>query len=74
MKILLINPWIYDFAAYDLWMKPLGLLYIAGFLEESGYDVSLINWMDRYQVASQTLDKSFFCPMVLLSKLTTSYQ
>lgn len=46
MKILLINPWIYDFAAYDLWMKPLGLLYIAGFLEESGYDVSLINWMD----------------------------
>jgi len=73
MKIVRINPWIYDFAAYDLWMKPLGLLYIAGFLEESGYDVSLINWMDRYQAASQTLDKIFFCPMVLLSKLTTSY-
>lgn len=73
MKILLINPWIYDFAAYDLWMKPLGLLYIAGFLEESGYDVSLINWMDRHQAASQALDKNFFCPMVLLSKLTTSH-
>jgi hypothetical protein len=73
MKILLVNSWIYDFAVYDLWMKPLGLLYIAAFLEEFGYDVSLINCMDRHQAASQTLDKIFFCPMVLLSKLITSY-
>ncbi len=27
--ILLINPWITDFAAYNLWVKPVGLLYIA---------------------------------------------
>lgn len=27
--ILLINPWITDFAAYDFWLKPLGLLSIA---------------------------------------------
>jgi len=27
--LLLINPWVYDFAAYDLWAKPLGLLYLA---------------------------------------------
>jgi len=27
--ILLINPWITDFAAYNFWIKPLGLLYIA---------------------------------------------
>jgi hypothetical protein len=26
--ILLINPWIYDFAAFDFWTKPLGLLQI----------------------------------------------
>ena len=32
-NILLINPWVYDFAAYDFWMKPLGLLYIAAVLE-----------------------------------------
>jgi len=25
-KVLIINPWIYDFAAYDYWFKPLGLL------------------------------------------------
>ena len=28
MRALLINPWIYDFAAYDLWMKPLGIFYL----------------------------------------------
>ena len=28
-KILLINPPIYDFSAYDFWLKPLGLLTIA---------------------------------------------
>ncbi|MFA5793681.1 MAG: radical SAM protein [Candidatus Brocadiia bacterium] len=41
--ILLVNPWIHDFAAYDLWMKPLGLLYLGGFLEQRGYPISLID-------------------------------
>ncbi len=35
-KILLINPWIYDFAALNLWSRPLGLLKVAECL--SGYD------------------------------------
>lgn len=48
MNILLVNPWIYDFAAYDLWMRPLGLLYIASFLEQFGHRVSLINCLDRH--------------------------
>jgi len=30
--LLLINPWIYDFAAYDYFARPLGLLYLAGVL------------------------------------------
>ena len=29
MRLLLVNPWIYDFVAYDLWSKPLGLIKIA---------------------------------------------
>ena len=41
--VLLINPWIYDFAAYDLWARPLGLLYIAGVLRENGFMVYLID-------------------------------
>lgn len=47
-SIILINPWIYDFAAYDLWSKPLGLLYIAGYLKKLGFDVHLIDCLDVY--------------------------
>ena len=47
-NVLLINPWIYDFAAYDMWTEPLGLLYIAGLLRENGYRVNLINCLDRH--------------------------
>ena len=47
-KLLLINPWITDFAAYDFWSKPLGLLYLAAVLEQAGAEVRLIDCMDRY--------------------------
>jgi len=47
-RFLLINPWIYDFVAYDLWIKPLGLLYIASLLRDNGYQVSLIDCLDRW--------------------------
>jgi len=46
-NILLVNPWIADFAAYDLWAKPLGLLYIGAFLRKYGYDISLLDFLDR---------------------------
>lgn len=42
-RILLVNPWIYDFAAYDFWIAPLGLLYIASFLRRNGYDVQFVD-------------------------------
>jgi radical SAM superfamily enzyme YgiQ (UPF0313 family) len=48
-NILLINPWIYDFTAYDFWMKPLGLLYVAAFLEQcTSFELSFIDCLDRY--------------------------
>ena len=47
INITLINPWIIDFKAYDLWMKPLGLLYISSILKKNGYNVNLIDCMDR---------------------------
>jgi len=47
-NILLINPWIYDFAAYDLWAKPIGLLYIASALRNYGYEINFIDCLDRY--------------------------
>ena len=45
-ELILINPWIYDFAAYDLWSKPLGLLYLAGYLRACGFDIRLIDCLD----------------------------
>ena len=47
-RVLLINPWIYDFAAYCEWSEPLGLLSIAAVLQEHGYQVALIDCLDRY--------------------------
>jgi radical SAM superfamily enzyme YgiQ (UPF0313 family) len=41
--LLLINPWIYDVAAYDFFARPLGLLYLAGLLESRGFPVRLID-------------------------------
>lgn len=42
-KLLLINPWIYDFTAFDLWSQPLGLLYLASFLRQFEYDITYID-------------------------------
>ncbi len=42
-RILLINPWIHDFAAYDLWATPLGLLSLASTLKRNGYETTLID-------------------------------
>ncbi|MCM8812968.1 MAG: radical SAM protein [Candidatus Omnitrophica bacterium] len=44
--VLLVNPWIYDFAAYDLWMFPLGLLHLARRLE-SVSRMSMLNLLAR---------------------------
>lgn len=46
-KILLINPPIYDFAAYDLWAKPLGLLYLSSILKQKNIDIDFFDYMDR---------------------------
>jgi radical SAM superfamily enzyme YgiQ (UPF0313 family) len=42
-QALLIQPWIDDFAAYNLWIEPLGLLTIGAALAESGYGVTVID-------------------------------
>ena len=46
--ILTVNPWIHDFAAYDVWAKPLGLLTLAAILRHHGYRVSYIDCLDRF--------------------------
>jgi len=45
-EILFVNPWIHDFAAYDFWAKPLGLLSLAAAVRENGFPVRLIDCLD----------------------------
>jgi len=46
--ILLVNPWIHDFAAYDVWAQPLGLLTLGAILRQHGYRVTYIDCLDRF--------------------------
>lgn len=54
--ILLVNPWIHDFAAYDVWAKPLGLLVLAGILRDAGCRVSYIDCTDRFHPKTSVKD------------------
>jgi hypothetical protein len=46
LKILLVNPPIYDFAAYDFWVKPYGLLSVAGYLRGKA-EFTLFDYLDK---------------------------
>jgi Radical SAM superfamily len=46
-KILLVNPPIYDFSAYDFWLKPYGLLRVAGYLRGQA-QLLLFDYLDRF--------------------------
>jgi hypothetical protein len=48
LKILLVNPPIYDFSAYDFWLKPYGMLRVAGWLRGQA-ELRLFDYLDRWQ-------------------------
>jgi len=57
-NVLLVNPYIYDFSAYDLWLRPLGLLYIASILKT--YTDCELHWLDaldRFQEGAYGIDE-----------------
>ena len=54
--ILLVNPWIHDFAAYDFWAQPLGLLVLAALLRCHGYTVSYIDCLSRFHARTTKAD------------------
>jgi hypothetical protein len=58
-KILLVNPPVYDFAAYDFWLKPYGLLTVGGFLQDKA-DLSCFDYLDRLHPA-MPVDKKLRC-------------
>ncbi|MDA8138285.1 MAG: B12-binding domain-containing radical SAM protein [Desulfobacteraceae bacterium] len=54
--ILLVNPWIHDFAAYDVWAKPYGLLSLAAILRDHGVRVTYIDCLDRFHARMPAAD------------------
>ncbi len=54
--ILLVNPWIHDFAAYDYWAKPYGLLSLAAILSGHGCRVSYLDCLDRFHPLMKNSD------------------
>lgn len=57
-KYLLVNPWIYDFAAYDFGIKPVGLLRIGEFLRRQGEKIELVDCLGG---CSRSKDEYGFC-------------
>jgi pyruvate-formate lyase-activating enzyme len=45
-RILLVNPPIYDFSAYDFWLKPYGMLHVAGHVRTQA-EFALFDFLDR---------------------------
>jgi radical SAM superfamily enzyme YgiQ (UPF0313 family) len=58
--ILLINPWITDFASYNFWIKPLGLLHITSLLRNCGFQITLIDCLDLTIKTKRYGDGKFF--------------
>lgn len=57
LRILLINPWIYDFAAYNLWARPLGLLKVAEYLSSFDAELLLIDCTDSVEIKEYGIGK-----------------
>ncbi len=51
-KILLVNPYIEDFAAYDHYSKPMGLVTLAGRLKDR-FDLHFVNALNRLHPANR---------------------
>ena len=66
-RILLVNPPIYDFSAYDFWLKPYGMLRAAGFLRGQA-EFHLFDFLDRFhpgvpigRYRADTWERGEFC-------------
>ncbi len=48
MKVLLVQPWIADFAAYNFWIRPLGLYRLAEWLDARGVTPALVDALSPF--------------------------
>lgn len=56
-KVILINPYIYDFSAYNLWSYPLGLLKTAQFLSIFDVELHFIDCIEREKYKQYYISK-----------------
>jgi hypothetical protein len=54
-RALLLHPPVYDFALYDLFLKPYALCRLGAWLESCGYKVRLVNALDYSDPRSRQL-------------------
>jgi len=60
MRALLVRPWIHDFSAYDLWIQPLGLLYLGAVLAQNGIELDYLDCLqNRYEIKDDGRAKFF---------------
>jgi len=57
-RILLVNPPIYDFSAYDFWLKPYGMLTVSGYLRGKAEFV-FFDYLDRTKAKKQLRSDKF---------------
>ncbi len=57
MNILLINPPIYDFAAYSLWARPVGLLKIASLFHYNSVNFEYFDFLDISKMDKSEIKK-----------------
>ncbi len=55
MNILLVNPPIYDFSAYDFWLKPYSLLKLVRIIRNLKHNVFFFDYLDRFHPGYQLL-------------------
>ncbi len=64
MRILAINPWIVDFAAYDFWLKPYGFLVILQFLKKKSIKVDFVDCLDKKET-KDNFGKGKYCSSII---------
>lgn len=57
MRILGVNPPVHDFTFFDLWSKPVGLLYLLERMRRNGNDISLLDCIREGAVGKRTFGR-----------------
>ncbi|MEM7816938.1 MAG: B12-binding domain-containing radical SAM protein [Candidatus Aenigmatarchaeota archaeon] len=64
MNILAINPWIYDFAAYDFWLKPYGFLVMLTYLKNKKINIDYFDCLEKKTIKGSYGRSKYFSVIV----------